>query len=53
METMFSSIKYEVSDEYTEENGTYYVDIKVYPPLWTQSVNHMYPMSSFQNGKAS
>ena len=38
METMFSSIKYEVSDEYTEENGTYYVDIKVYPPLWTQSV---------------
>ena len=41
-----STIKYEVSDEYTEADGTYYVDVTVYPPLWAQSAED-YIMGEF------
>ena len=41
-----STIKYEVSDEYTEVDGTYYVDVAVYPPLWAQSADD-YIMGEF------
>lgn len=37
-ETLYSNVKFEVSEDYTEEDGTYIVDVTVYPmEVWDEA----------------